>query len=121
MGLCHSQEPLPAAGHEGDSELFLTSGSIQPYSQTFSSWRETYIVLHQIIFDINDEKTLDVISFLIGHELGAVRLNHTAVWNEMLLTYISSIKWLRNPLERVHSIRAIGTVPRLRRPGSAAC
>jgi hypothetical protein len=84
-------------------ELFLTSGSIQPYSQTFSSWRETYIVLHQIIFDINDEKTLDVISFLIGHELGAVRLNHTAVWNEMLLTYISSIKWLRNPLERVRT------------------
>jgi hypothetical protein len=84
-------------------ELFLTSGSIQPYSQTFSSWRETYIVLHQIIFDINDEKTLDVVSFLIGHELGAVRLNHTRVWNEMLLTYISSIRWLRNPLERVRT------------------
>ncbi|MGA9943763.1 MAG: M48 family metallopeptidase [Candidatus Cybelea sp.] len=90
-------------GMKETPELFLTSGSIQPYSQTFSSWRETYIVLHQIIFDINDEKTLDVISFLIGHELGAVRLNHTAVWNEMLLTYISSIKWLRNPLERVRT------------------
>ncbi|HEY2473714.1 MAG TPA: M48 family metallopeptidase [Candidatus Cybelea sp.] len=82
-------------------ELFLTSGSIPPYSQTFSSWREQYIVLHQNIFDIDDRKTMDVISFVIGHELGAIRLNQTAVWNEMLLTYLSSIKWLRSPLERV--------------------
>lgn len=81
-------------------ELFLTGATIQPFSSTFSSWREKYIVLHQIIFDIDDRKTLDVISFILAHELGAIRLNQTAIWNEMLLTYISSIKWLRNPLER---------------------
>jgi hypothetical protein len=81
-------------------ELFLTSGSIPPYSQTFSSYREKYIVLHQNIFEIDDRKTMDVISFTIGHELGAIQLNQTAVWNEMLLTYISSIKWLSAPLQR---------------------
>ncbi|HVR45438.1 MAG TPA: M48 family metallopeptidase [Candidatus Binatia bacterium] len=84
-------------------ELFLTSGSIAPYSRTFSSWRENYIVLHQVIFDISDLKTMDVISFILAHELGAIRLNQTAVWNEMLLTYITAIKWLRNPLERVRT------------------
>lgn len=84
-------------------ELFLTGGTIAPFSQTFSSWREKYIVLHQIIFDIDDRKTLDVVSFILAHELGAIRLNQTAVWNEMLLTYISSIKWLRNPLERART------------------
>jgi hypothetical protein len=84
-------------------ELFLTSGTIPPFSQTFSSWREKYIVLHQSIFDIGDLKTMDVVAFVLAHELGAIRLNHTAVWNEMLLTYISSIKWLRSPLERVRT------------------
>lgn len=84
-------------------ELFLTSGTISPFSQTFSSWRENYIVLHQSIFDIDDLKTMDVVAFVLAHELGAIRLNHTAVWNEMLLTYISSIKWLRSPLERVRT------------------
>lgn len=84
-------------------ELFITGSSIAPFSRTFSSWREDYIVLHQNIFDIDDEKTMDVISFIIGHELGAIRLNQTAVWNEMLLTYLSSIKWLRAPLERVRT------------------
>lgn len=82
-------------------ELFLTAGSIAPYAKTFSSWREKYIVLHQVIFDIDDRKKLDVASFILAHELGAIRLNHTAVWNEMLLTYVTAIKWLRNPLERV--------------------
>jgi hypothetical protein len=84
-------------------ELFLTGASIQPFSDTFSSWREKYIVIHQIIFDIDDRKTMDVISFLLAHELGALRLNHTSVWNEMLLTYISALKWFRNPLERVRT------------------
>ena len=84
-------------------ELFLTGSTIQPFSQTFSSWRENYIVLHQIIFDINVEKTTDVLAFTLGHELGAIRLNQTAVWNELLLTYVSAIKWLRNPLERVRT------------------
>ncbi|MGA8533459.1 MAG: M48 family metallopeptidase [Candidatus Tumulicola sp.] len=84
-------------------ELFLTGSTIQPYSNSFSSWREKYIVLHQSIFDVDERKTMDVISFVLAHELGAIRLNQTAVWNEMLLTYVSAIKWLRNPLERART------------------
>jgi hypothetical protein len=85
-------------------ELFITGSSITPYSQTFSSWRENYIVLHQVLFDIDDRKTLDVVSFTLAHELGAIRLNQTAVWNEILLTYVSTLKWFRNPLERVRTL-----------------
>ena len=84
-------------------ELFLSGSSIAPFSKTYSSWGESYIVLHQIIFDIDMKKTMDVVTFMLGHELGAIRLNQTAVWNEMLLTYVSAIKWLRNPLERVRT------------------
>lgn len=84
-------------------ELFITGATIAPFSKTFSSWRENYIVLHQIIFDIDDRKTMDVVSFILAHELGAIRLNQTAVWNEMLLTYLSAFKWFRNPLERVRT------------------
>jgi hypothetical protein len=82
-------------------ELFLTASTIQPFSQTYSSWRENYIVLHQILFDTDYHKTLDVVAFTLGHELAAIRLHHTAVWNEMLLTYVSAVKWLKNPLNRV--------------------
>jgi hypothetical protein len=84
-------------------ELFLTSSSIAPFSQTFSSWRENYIVIHQIIFDIDVRKTTDVLAFILGHELGAIRLKQTSVINEMLLTYVSAVKWLRNPLSRART------------------
>ncbi|HTA38680.1 MAG TPA: M48 family metallopeptidase [Candidatus Acidoferrales bacterium] len=84
-------------------ELFLTAGNIQPFSVTYSSWRENYIVLHQVLFDIVESKSIDVVSFVLAHELGAIRLNQTAIWNEMLLTYVSAIKWFRYPLERART------------------
>jgi hypothetical protein len=84
-------------------ELFLTAGGIAPFSVTYSSWRENYIVLHQVLFDIVESKSIDVVMFTLAHELGAIRLNQTALWNEMLLTYVSAIKWLRNPLERART------------------
>lgn len=82
-------------------ELFLTADTIKPYSQTYSSWHETYIILHQNLFGSDYRQTLDVVAFTIGHELGAIRLNHTAIWNEMLLTYVNSIRFLSNPLKRI--------------------
>jgi Zn-dependent protease with chaperone function len=82
-------------------ELFLTASTIRPYSNTYSAWRENYIILHQNIFDVDPTKTLDVVSFTLGHELGAIRLGHTAIWSEMLLTYVSTLKWLANPLNRI--------------------
>jgi hypothetical protein len=90
-------------GMEHPPELFLTGSTIQPFSSTFSSWRENYIVIHQAIMDIDDRKTLDVVSFVLAHELGAIRLQQTAVWNEMMLRYLSSIKWLRSPLDRART------------------
>jgi hypothetical protein len=84
-------------------DLFLTAGGIAPFSVTYSSWRENYIVLHQVLFDIVESKSIDVVKFTLAHELGAIRLNQTAVWNEMLLTYVSAIKWFRYPLERART------------------
>ena len=48
-------------------------------------------------------KKTDVLAFILGHELGAIRLKQTTVINEMLLTYVSAVKWLRNPLSRART------------------
>jgi len=82
-------------------ELFLTADTIKPYSQTYSAWREDYIILHQNLFGSDYRQTLDVVAFTLGHELGALRLHHTALWNDMLLTYVHAIKFLANPLSRI--------------------
>ncbi len=82
-------------------ELYLTVGTIRPFSEAFSAWHRDFIVLHQIALDPDYRKSLDILSFAIAYELGAIRLNHTAWWNDMLLTYISALKWPINPLKRV--------------------
>jgi hypothetical protein len=82
-------------------ELFLTADTIKPYSETYSAWHEDYIILHQNLFGSDYRQTLDVVAFTLGHELGALRLHHTALWNDMLLTYVHAIKFLRNPLNRI--------------------
>jgi hypothetical protein len=84
-------------------ELYITVGTIKPFSEAFSAWRKDYIVLHQIALDIDYRKSLDIVGFAIAYELGAIRLKHTAWWNDMLLTYISATKWLINPLHRART------------------
>lgn len=82
-------------------ELYLTSSTIETLSAAFSSWRTNYIVLHQTILDVDYRKSLDIAGFAIGQQLGAIRLGHTAWWNDMLLTYVSALKWPAYPLERM--------------------
>jgi hypothetical protein len=82
-------------------ELYLTVGTIRPFSEAFSAWHRDFIVLHQIALDPDYRKSLDILSYAIAYELGAIRLNHTAWWNDILLTYISALKWPINPLKRV--------------------
>ena len=86
-------------------ELYISDDTIPQYSEAYSSWRDDYIVLHQILFDIDYTKTLDIVGFTIGHELGAIRLGQTAWWSDMLLTYVHAIKGLATPLRvvRVYS------------------
>jgi hypothetical protein len=82
-------------------ELYLTVGGIRPFSAAFSSWHKDFIVIHQIGLDVDYTKSLDIMAFAIAHELGRIRLNHTAWWNDILLTYITATTWLINPLKRI--------------------
>ena len=84
-------------------ELFLSGSGIRPFSNAYSSWHEDYIILHSTLLGADVEAALDIAAFTLAHELGAIRLKHNVVWNEMLLTYVSAIKWLRVPLNRVRT------------------
>ena len=62
-------------------------------SNISTSWHEKYIVLHQNIFEIDDRKTMDVISLCYrSRAWGKFASIKRQSWNEMLLTYISLIK-----------------------------
>jgi hypothetical protein len=60
-------------------------------------------VLHQNLFEVDLQKTLDVAAFAIGCELGRIRLGHTDWLDEMLLTYIFIVPFLANPLRQLRT------------------
>lgn len=83
--------------------LYITDRGIPPYSKAFSTRSDHSIVLHQNLFEVDLQKTLDVAAFAIGYELGRIRLGHTDWLDEMLLTYIFTVPFLANPLRQVRT------------------
>jgi hypothetical protein len=68
--------------------------------------RERLIVLSADLFSgITDiESRLDVYSFIIGYELGRLRLGHAGFWQELFLGYLKRIPVVRLPLLTVQTL-----------------
>lgn len=84
--------------------LYITDKGVPPYSKAFSAGNDHSIVLHQNLFEVDLQKTLDVAAFTIGCELGRIRLGHTDWLDEMLLTYIFIVPFLANPLRQLRTL-----------------
>ena len=81
--------------------LYLSDRAISEPSGSFSTWSEDYIVLTTGYLDPKIENSHDTIAFLLGFELGRLRLGHTKFLDELLLSYVSKIPYLRNPIRHI--------------------
>ena len=84
-------------------ELYITNSAIREPAQAFSSWKRDYIVMNQSIVDLALESGGDVMAFILGRELGRIRLGYTRLWTEILLTYVLRIPYLNIPITRVRT------------------
>ena len=85
-------------------ELYLTDRAVPAPSQAFSTWRQDSIALNARFIERKPAKSRDVLSFMIGRELGRLRLGHTKWWYEVLLAYMDKIPYARNPLTQVQTL-----------------
>ena len=85
-------------------ELYLTDRAVPAPSQAFSTWWQNSIALNARFIERKPAKSRDVISFMIGRELGRLRLGHTKWWYEVLLAYMDKIPYARNPLTQVQTL-----------------
>jgi hypothetical protein len=81
-------------------ELYF-SDSLKEPARTYSAWKKEYIVLGANLLQPDLTPILPIFSFLIGRELGSLKLGHASWLSLLLLTYIRKIPYLRNPLLRV--------------------
>jgi hypothetical protein len=82
-------------------ELYFSDMSMRQPARAYRSWKCDYIVLSSKFLQPNLQPMLPVFSFLIGREIGRLRLGHTSVPTELLLSYVEKIPHLSNPLRRV--------------------
>jgi hypothetical protein len=82
------------------------SKAIKAVSTSISLIRgDRVIMLHGDLFSgmADIEQHLDVFSFIIGYELGRLRLGHASFWQELFLGYLKRIPVMRLPLLTVQT------------------
>jgi hypothetical protein len=84
-------------------ELYLSEEAISGPAQAFSDWRRDYIVLNLKLAESEIEENRAALAFMLGRELGRIRLGHLKWWNEMLIAHVSKIPFLRSPLLAVRT------------------
>jgi hypothetical protein len=100
-GLLESQRKK--LGMTSIPEFYITNSAIPGPAMAFSSYRHDYIVLSQSIVESNLETSGDAMAFILGRELGRIRLGYTRLWTEILLTYVLRIPYLNIPITRVRT------------------
>jgi len=82
-------------------ELYFSDSAIKEAARAYTSWQDEYIVLSTRFLQPDLRPILGVLGFLLGRELGRLRLGHASWQTELLLSYVKRIPYLRNPLLRV--------------------
>jgi len=95
-----------ALGSTRVPELYVSAGATSELSNAMSFHGEMQaIVLGADLFAGlgRIEDRTDAIAFVLGHELGRIRLGHASWWQELFLGYLKRIPVLRLPLLRVQT------------------
>jgi hypothetical protein len=84
--------------------LYVTDHAIHEPAMAYSAWKQHYIVFTEDFLELETEKVRDVLGFLIGREVGRIRLGHTSWWHELMLAYVIRIPYLKNPMTQVETL-----------------
>jgi len=82
-------------------DLMFSDCAIHEPSHAYQSWNRSYIVLGTTFMQPSLNSLLPVFAFLLGRELGRLRLGHESWLSDLLLSYTKSAPLLINPLMRV--------------------
>ena len=75
-------------------------------ARAYSAWDRSYIVLSDKLLQPDVAAIQDAVAFHIAREVGRIRLGYTEWWDEMLLSYVIQIPFLRNPLLHLRAYSA---------------
>src|SRR5215217_6445915 len=83
-----------------DPEIYLMSGNGTLNAFAASTFGYDFVVIHSELFSNTYEKNKDALAFIVGHELGHLRLGHTRLWYQLSTAYVDRVPLLGGFLSR---------------------
>jgi Zn-dependent protease with chaperone function len=83
-----------------DPEIYLMSGNGTLNAFAASTFGYDFVVIHSELFSNTYENNKDALAFIIGHELGHLRLGHTRLWYQLSTAYVDRVPLLGGFLSR---------------------
>jgi Zn-dependent protease with chaperone function len=83
-----------------EPEIYLMSGNGALNAFAASTFGYDFVVIHSELFSNTYEKNKDALAFIIGHELGHLRLGHTRLWYQLSTAYVDRVPLLGDFLSR---------------------
>src|ERR687898_793199 len=83
-----------------EPEIYLMSGNGTLNAFAASTFGYDFVVIHSELFSNTYEKNKEALAFIIGHELGHLRLGHTRLWYQLSTAYVDRVPLLGDFLSR---------------------
>src|SRR5918995_4584251 len=87
-------------GLKRDPEIYVMSGNGALNAFAASTFGYDFVVIHSELFSNTYEKNRDALAFIVGHELGHLRLGHTRLWYQLSTAYVDRVPLIRGFLSR---------------------
>src|ERR687897_1720501 len=87
-------------GLRRDPEIYLMSGNGTLNAFAASTFGYDFVVIHSELFSNTYEKNKEALAFIVGHELGHLRLGHTRLWYQLSTAYVDRVPLLGKFLSR---------------------
>src|SRR4029450_8451070 len=87
-------------GLSRDPEIYLMTGNGTLNAFAASTFGYDFVVIHSELFSNTYERNKDALAFILGHELGHLRLGHTRLWYQLSTAYVDRVPLLKGFLSR---------------------
>ena len=87
-------------GLQREPEIYLMSGNGTLNAFAASTFGYDFVVIHSELFSNTYERNKDALAFIVGHELGHLRLGHTRLWYQLSTAYVDRVPLLKGFLSR---------------------
>jgi Zn-dependent protease with chaperone function len=87
-----------------EPEIYITNGNGVLNAFAASAFGHDFVVIHSGLFANTLEQNQRALRFIVGHELGHIRLHHTRLWYQVSIAFSSLIPLLGAWLSRLREL-----------------